>query len=81
MKYSELFSVRPGSEVRLNKINPDYTAKHTKRKSAVKQVEKLDRKLRELHPNEQQMVPESRRCEHRRGDTRVARHEVPRSDR
>ena len=26
MKYSELFHVKPGSEVRLNKINPDYTA-------------------------------------------------------
>ena len=48
MKYSEQFQVKPGSEVRLNKVNPDYTAEHTKKKSAVKQVEKLDRKLREL---------------------------------
>lgn len=36
MKYSEQFRVEPGNEVRLNKINPDYTAEHTKKKSAVK---------------------------------------------
>jgi|HubBroStandDraft_2_1064218.scaffolds.fasta_scaffold194809_1 PPK2 family polyphosphate:nucleotide phosphotransferase len=48
MKYSEQFRVEPGNEVRLNKINPDYTAEHTKKKSAVKQVKKLDTKLREL---------------------------------
>ncbi len=48
MKYSEQFQVKPGSEIRLNKINPAYTAEHTKKKFAVKQVEKLDRKLREL---------------------------------
>ncbi len=47
MKYSELFQVKPGSEVRLNKINPD-SVEHTKKKSDVKQVEKIDRKLREL---------------------------------
>jgi PPK2 family polyphosphate:nucleotide phosphotransferase len=47
VKYSELFQVKPGSEVRLKKINPDST-EHTKKKSAVKQVEKLDGKLREL---------------------------------
>jgi PPK2 family polyphosphate:nucleotide phosphotransferase len=48
VKYRELFQLKPGSEVRLDKINPDYTAEHTEKKSAVKQVEKLDRKLREL---------------------------------
>lgn len=32
------------------------------------------------YPGEQQMVPESCRCEHRRGEARVARHEVPRAD-
>ena len=47
MNYSELFQVKPGSEVRLNKIDPD-AAEHTKKKSAVKKVEKLDQKLREL---------------------------------
>jgi hypothetical protein len=47
VKYRELFQVRPDSEVCLKKINPDHT-EHTKKKLAVKQVEKLDRKLREL---------------------------------
>jgi hypothetical protein len=31
MKYSELFQVMPGSEVRLQKINPDHTAKAPRR--------------------------------------------------
>jgi PPK2 family polyphosphate:nucleotide phosphotransferase len=48
MNYSELFQVKPGSEVRLDKINPADTAEHTKKKSAVRQVGKLDRRLREL---------------------------------
>ena len=47
MNYSELFEVKPGSEVRLNKIDPD-AVEHTKKKSALKKVEKLDEKLREL---------------------------------
>jgi len=48
MKYSELFQVKPGSDVYLNKTDPGSTAEHTDKKSAVKQVEELDRKLREL---------------------------------
>jgi len=48
MNYSELFEVKPCSEVRLKKINPNNTAEHTEKKSAEKHVEKLDRKLREL---------------------------------
>jgi PPK2 family polyphosphate:nucleotide phosphotransferase len=48
VKYRELFQVKPGSEVRLDKINPDYTAEHTEKKSAVRQVEKLDRELQYL---------------------------------
>ena len=48
MKYSELFQGESSSTVRLDKINPDYTAEHGKKKPAVKQVEKLDRKLCEL---------------------------------
>jgi PPK2 family polyphosphate:nucleotide phosphotransferase len=48
MKYSEQFQVKPGSEIRLNKINPDYTGEHPKKKLAVKEVKKLDRKLRDL---------------------------------
>jgi PPK2 family polyphosphate:nucleotide phosphotransferase len=48
MKYIELFRIKPGSAVRLKKIDPDYTAEHTVKKSAIKQVKKLDRKLREL---------------------------------
>jgi PPK2 family polyphosphate:nucleotide phosphotransferase len=48
MNYSELFQVKPGSEAHLKKIDPNYTAEHTEKKSAEKHVEKLDRKLREL---------------------------------
>jgi hypothetical protein len=48
MKYSEQFQVSPGSEIGLNKIDPDYTDEHTKKKLAVKEIKKLDRKLREL---------------------------------
>src|SRR5271166_1952458 len=48
MNYSELFQIKPGSEVHLKKIDPNYTAEHTEKKSAGKHVEKLDRKLREL---------------------------------
>jgi hypothetical protein len=44
----ELFQIKPGSEVHLKKIDPNYTAEHTEKKSAGKHVEKLDRKLREL---------------------------------
>jgi PPK2 family polyphosphate:nucleotide phosphotransferase len=48
MNYSEVVQVKPGSKVRLEKIDPNYTAEHTEKKSAEKQVKKLDRKLREL---------------------------------
>jgi hypothetical protein len=48
MNYSELFQVKPGSEAHLKKIDPNYTAEHTEKKSAEKHVEKLERKLCEL---------------------------------
>jgi PPK2 family polyphosphate:nucleotide phosphotransferase len=48
MKYRQLLQVRPGSKVSLAKIDPGFTADHTKRKSAEKEVAKLDAKLREL---------------------------------
>lgn len=48
MKYSELFQGESSSTVRLDKINPDYAAEQAKKKPAVKQVEKLGRKLCEL---------------------------------
>jgi PPK2 family polyphosphate:nucleotide phosphotransferase len=48
MNYSELFQVKPGSGVRLKKIDPNNTAEHAEKKSAEKRVEKLDKKLREL---------------------------------
>jgi PPK2 family polyphosphate:nucleotide phosphotransferase len=47
-KYGKLFRVQPDTRVRLNDIDPGYAAGNTKKKSAVKDVEKLDRKLREL---------------------------------
>jgi PPK2 family polyphosphate:nucleotide phosphotransferase len=48
MKYANPFRVDPGCSVNLRKIDPDFTAEHRKKKKAAKQVEKLDRKLREL---------------------------------
>ena len=48
MKYRRLFQVKPGCKVSLKKIDPDFTAEHEKMKSALKEVEKLDLKLREL---------------------------------
>ena len=48
MKYSKLFKIKPGKKVHLEKIDPDFTAEHTRRKSAVKEVKRLDVKLRQL---------------------------------
>jgi PPK2 family polyphosphate:nucleotide phosphotransferase len=48
MKYRRLFQVKPGCKVSLKKIDPDFTAEHEKMKSALKEVEKLDLKLREM---------------------------------
>lgn len=48
MKYCKLFRVKPGSDVRLKKIDPNFTAEHSGKKSAVKMVEKLNKELREL---------------------------------
>ena len=47
MKYTNLFRVKPGRAVILKKIDPDFTAEHRKKKKAAKEVEKLDRRLRE----------------------------------
>ncbi len=48
MKYCKLFRVKPGSDVRLKKIDPNFTAEHEGKKSAVKMVEKLNKELRDL---------------------------------
>jgi|WetSurMetagenome_2_1015567.scaffolds.fasta_scaffold01597_10 PPK2 family polyphosphate:nucleotide phosphotransferase len=48
MKYSELFRVKPGSQVRLSKIDPEFTAKHKNKKSALRETEKATAKLRNL---------------------------------
>jgi len=48
MKYSELFRIKPGSNVNLKEIDPDFTAEHANEKHADKQVKKLDGQLREL---------------------------------
>lgn len=48
MKYCKLFRVKPGSDVRLKKIDPNFTAEHSGKKSAVKMVEKLNKELRDL---------------------------------
>jgi PPK2 family polyphosphate:nucleotide phosphotransferase len=48
MKYSTLFRVNPGRKVSLKHVDPDSTAELKKKKKAAKEVEKLDRRLREL---------------------------------
>jgi PPK2 family polyphosphate:nucleotide phosphotransferase len=48
LSYSKLFQVKPGRKVNLGKADPDFTAVHTKKKSAGKEVDKLDRKLRDF---------------------------------
>jgi PPK2 family polyphosphate:nucleotide phosphotransferase len=48
MNYSKLFRVKPGAKLSLAKVDPNSTAEHRKKKKAAKQVEKLDRRLREL---------------------------------
>jgi PPK2 family polyphosphate:nucleotide phosphotransferase len=48
MKYRPLFQVQPGRKVNLARIDPDFTADHSRKKSAEKQVAKLDSKLRGL---------------------------------
>ena len=47
MKFSKLFQVKPGTRVNLKNIDPGFTAGH-KKKKALKEVAKLDRKIREL---------------------------------
>jgi PPK2 family polyphosphate:nucleotide phosphotransferase len=47
MNYSKLFRVEPGTNVSLKEVDPNFTAGQCKNEAA-KQVEKLDRKLREL---------------------------------
>jgi PPK2 family polyphosphate:nucleotide phosphotransferase len=48
MKYSEMFRVKPGNRVDLNKIDPSYTAEHKTKGSIEKEIEKHNQRLREL---------------------------------
>jgi len=48
MKYSEKFMVKPGSRVRLNKIDAAYMDRHEDQKSAQGEIEKYTERLREL---------------------------------
>jgi PPK2 family polyphosphate:nucleotide phosphotransferase len=48
MKYSEKFMVKPGSKVHLNRIDAGFKDKHEDQASAVGEIEKHNRKLREL---------------------------------
>lgn len=49
LSYSNLFQVKPGSKVNLSEIDPDFTADHTQKKSALKGIGKLDLKLCDFH--------------------------------
>lgn len=48
MNYREMFQVEPGSKVKLNRIDPGFTAKHKDKASAGESLEKYTEKLREL---------------------------------
>jgi PPK2 family polyphosphate:nucleotide phosphotransferase len=48
MNYSELFRVKPGSKVKLDDIDPNFTAKHKNQESVLPKLEKFTQKLRDL---------------------------------
>jgi PPK2 family polyphosphate:nucleotide phosphotransferase len=48
MNYGELFRVKPGSKVKLDSIDPNFTAKHRNQKSALQKLEKYTERLRDL---------------------------------
>jgi PPK2 family polyphosphate:nucleotide phosphotransferase len=48
MNYSELFRVKPGSKVKLDDMDPNFTAKHRSQKSALQKLEKYTERLRDL---------------------------------
>ena len=48
MNYSELFRVKPASKVKLDDIDPNFTAKHKNQKSALQKLEKYTERLRDL---------------------------------
>ena len=48
MNYAELFLVKPGSKLKLDKIDPSFAAKYENKAAADAKLEKYTRKLREL---------------------------------
>jgi PPK2 family polyphosphate:nucleotide phosphotransferase len=48
MNYRERFRVKPGSKVKLNHIDPTFTAKHRNQESALPKLEKYTQRLRDL---------------------------------
>jgi len=48
MNYSELFRVKPGSKVKLDDIDPNFTANYKNQKSALQKLEKYTERLRDL---------------------------------
>jgi PPK2 family polyphosphate:nucleotide phosphotransferase len=48
MNYAELFQVKPGSKVKLDKINPYFAAKYENKAAADAKLEKYTQKLRDL---------------------------------
>jgi polyphosphate kinase 2 (PPK2 family) len=48
MKYRKSFLVKPGSQVKLDKIDARYTAEHESHQHALAQIEKHCAKLRDL---------------------------------
>ena len=48
MNYSELFRVKPGNKVKLDNIDPNFTAKYENQNSALPKLEKYTQKLRDL---------------------------------
>jgi PPK2 family polyphosphate:nucleotide phosphotransferase len=48
MKYRKEFRVKPGRKIRLKDFDPQFAAKHAKKKSALREIEKLQKRMDEL---------------------------------
>ena len=48
MNYRKKFRVKPGKKIRLKDFDPQFAAKHEKKKSALPRIEKLQKRIDEL---------------------------------
>jgi polyphosphate kinase 2 (PPK2 family) len=48
MNYHNKFRVKPGQKIRLKDFDPQFAAKHEKKESALRKIEKLQKRMGEL---------------------------------